>query len=71
MVHTATMQRGQRAMRWPSPLAEGVSTTIGLPASSSTRSASIMAFNTKEAPLSRWHQRQWQQFTNSGAVRMR
>lgn len=35
------------------------------PASRVTRSASIIAFRANEAPLSRWHQRQWQQWTDS------
>ena len=38
---------------------------------SSTRSASIMALRAKAAPVSRWHQRQWQQCTNSGRAVMR
>ena len=64
-------QRGQRAIFWPLPLAEGVSTISGSPARSVTRSASIIAFSAKDAPDSRWHQRQWQQCTNSGRVSMR
>jgi hypothetical protein len=47
--------------------AEGVCTGSGAPASSVTRSASIMALSANALPLSRWHQRQWQQCTNSGA----
>src|SRR5258706_8462962 len=57
---------GQRAIFWPLPLSEGVSTTSTSPPSSSTRSDSMSAFSAKEAPVSRWHQRQWQQWTNSG-----
>ena len=60
-------QVGQRRNFWPFPLAEGVSTTSGAPASRVTRSASIIAFSANDAPLSRWHQRQWQQCTKSGA----
>jgi hypothetical protein len=48
------------------PLLEGVFTSSGLPLSSSTRSASIIALWAKEAPVSRWHHRQWQQCTTSG-----
>ena len=62
---------GQRQIFWPLPLADGVITASGSPASSSTRSASIMALSAKAAPVSRWHQRQWQQCTNSGLDVMR
>jgi len=62
---------GQRLIFWPLPLADGVSTTSTSPLSSCTRSASISAFSAKEAPVSRWHQRQWQQWTNSGFVDIR
>ena len=51
-------QLGQRAITWPLPLLEGVLTNSGLPSSSTTRSASIIAFNAKAVPVSRWHQRQ-------------
>ena len=51
--------------------ADGVITASGSPASSSTRSASIMALSTKAEPVSRWHQRQWQQCTNNGSEVMR
>ena len=37
----------------------------------STRSDSIIAFNAKAEPVSRWHQRQWQQCTKSGALAIR
>src|SRR5882672_10217979 len=46
-------------------------TELGEPPSSVTRSASIIALSAKEAPDSRWHQRQWQQWTKSGAVSTR
>ena len=36
-----------------------------------TRSASIIAFSANDAPVSRWHQRQWQQWTKSGALSRR
>jgi hypothetical protein len=55
-------------MRWPAPLAEGVSTSSGSPLSSSTRSDSIIALSANEAPLSRWHHVQWQQWTKSGRL---
>jgi hypothetical protein len=64
-------QRGQRAICWPAPLALGVSIISGAPASSVTRSLSIIALSANDAPLSRWHQRQWQQWTTSGGVAMR
>jgi hypothetical protein len=48
------------------PLFDGVSTASGAPCSSTTRSDSIIAFSANEAPVSRWHQLQWQQWTNSG-----
>jgi hypothetical protein len=38
-----------------------VLTTSGSAPSSVTPSASIIAFRAKDAPVSRWHQRQWQQ----------
>jgi len=59
-------QRGQRAIFCPLPLADGVSTISTSPCSSCTRSASINALSAKADPVSRWHQRQWQQCTNSG-----
>jgi len=52
-------------------LAEGVSTISGSPPSSVTLSASIIAFRANDAPLSRWHQRQWQQCTKSGRLSRR
>jgi hypothetical protein len=60
-----------RAARDSLALADGVSTSSGASPSSRTRSASISAFSAKLAPVSRWHQRQWQQCTNSGALVMR
>jgi hypothetical protein len=39
--------------------------------SSWTRSDSIIAFNANDAPVSRWHQRQWQQCTIIGALVIR
>jgi len=62
---------GQRQIFCPLPLLEGVSTASGSPAVSSTRSASIIAFNAKDDPVSRWHHVQWQQWTKSGRVVMR
>ena len=62
---------GQRQIFWPLPLSDGVITASGSPARSSTRSASIMALRTKAEPVSRWHQRQWQQCTNNGFDVMR
>ena len=59
---------GQRLIFCPLPLADGVSTASTSPCSSCTRSASISAFSAKADPVSRWHQRQWQQWTNSGLV---
>ena len=47
---------------------DGVFTISTSPANSSTRSASIIAFSANDAPVSRWHQRQWQQCTNSGPL---
>jgi hypothetical protein len=55
-------------MCWPRPLSDGVVITVGLPASNSTRSASTIALSANAAPVSRWHQRQWQQCTNIGAM---
>jgi hypothetical protein len=43
------------------PLSEGVTMISGSPDIRSTRSASIMALSANDVPLSRWHQRQWQQ----------
>ena len=51
--------------------AVGVATTSTSPWASCTRSASIIAFSAYEDPVSRWHHRQWQQWTNSGAVVIR
>ena len=65
------LQVGQRQIFWPLPLCEGVSTSSGWPWISSTRSVSITAFRANEAPVSRWHQRQWQACTTIGAVVMR
>jgi hypothetical protein len=62
---------GQRAIFCPLPLLDGVSTTSTSPAVSTTRSASIIAFSAKAVPVSRWHQRQWQQCTNIGLLVMR
>src|SRR4051794_40114626 len=62
---------GQRAIFCPLPLFEGVSTTSGAPWRSRTRSDSIIALSANDAPVSRWHQRQWQQCTKSGRVVMR
>jgi hypothetical protein len=63
--------RGQRAIFCPMPLCDGVSTSSGFAASSVRRSDSISALSANDAPVSRWHQRQWQQCTKSGAVSMR
>ena len=55
MLHSATWQLGHRQMRWPLPLAEGVSTITGVISPMlSTRSASIMALVAKALPVSRW-----------------
>jgi len=62
---------GQRAIFCPLPLADGVGTSSGSPCSNSTRSVSIIALSANDAPVSRWHQRQWQQCTNIGALAMR
>jgi hypothetical protein len=62
---------GQRAIFCPLPLADGVMTSSISPCSSCTRSASIIALSAKAVPVSRWHQRQWQQCTKSGRVSMR
>ena len=51
----------------PKDVPFGVSVITGLPCSNVTRSASISAFNAKAEPVSRWHQVQWQQWTNRGA----
>jgi hypothetical protein len=48
-----------------------VSTTSTSPQSSSTRSASIIALIANALPVSRWHQRQWQQLTKSGRLASR
>jgi hypothetical protein len=53
------------------PLCEGVSDQLHLARKQRTRSASIIALSANDAPVSRWHQRQWQQCTNSGRVCMR
>src|SRR3546814_9840743 len=59
-----------RTIFCPLPLQDGVSTVSGWPPSSSTRAVSIIALSANALPVSRWHQRQWQQCTNSGiAVR--
>jgi len=58
-------------MSCPAPLSEGVCTRSGASPSTVTRSASIIALSAKAEPVSRWHQRQWQQCTNSGRLRMR
>jgi hypothetical protein len=60
--------RGTSRIFWPLPLNDGVFTVSGLPARSSTRSASIIAFIANAVPVSRWHQRQWQQCTKSGEL---
>jgi hypothetical protein len=52
----------------PFPLADGVTTITGSPLKILTRSVSIRAFITNAEPVSRWHQVQWQQFTNIGLV---
>jgi hypothetical protein len=44
---------------------------LGAGPRSVTRSDSIIALSANAVPLSRWHQRQWQQWTNSGRVSMR
>jgi hypothetical protein len=62
---------GQRMIFWPLPLLDGVFTASGSPSSRTTRSASIIAFNANAVPVSRWHHRQWQQCTKSGALVMR
>jgi hypothetical protein len=71
LLHTAILHAGQRAIFCPFPLFEGVFTTSGSPASGSTRDASITAFKANEAPVSRWHQRQWQQWTIIGSLVIR
>src|SRR3546814_18354152 len=63
---SATRQRGQRTIFCPLPLQDGVSTVSGWPPSSSTRAVSIIALSANALPVSRWHQRQWQQCTHSG-----
>src|SRR3546814_17496380 len=55
-----------RTIFCPLPLQDGVSTVSGWPPSSSTRAVSIIALSANALPVSRWHQRQWQQCTNSG-----
>ena len=60
---------GQREILCPLPLALGVTTTSTSPSRSFTRSASIIAFRANAAPVSRWHQRQWQQCTIIGGRR--
>src|SRR6266700_3286497 len=55
----------QRAILWPLPLFEGVSMTSSSPCSRTTRSDSSIAFKANDDPVSRWHQRQWQQCTKS------
>ena len=52
----------------PCRCSTGVSTTSTSPASSCTRSASIRALRANAVPVSRWHQRQWQQCTKSGRL---
>ena len=49
------------------PRGEGVGTISGAMPRLVTRSDSITALSAKAAPDSRWHQRQWQQCTKSGA----
>ena len=62
---------GERLALYNVSLADGVSMTSTSPASNCTRSASISAFSANDAPVSRWHQRQWQQCTISGRVVIR
>ena len=64
-------QVGQRTIFCPLPLFEGVFTACGVPLSTTTRSDSISALSANDAPVSRWHQRQWQQWTNIGALVIR
>src|SRR5258706_10044722 len=64
-------QLGQRAIFWPLPLRLGVSTSSTSPCSDCTRSDSISALSANAVPVSRWHQRQWQQCTNSGLLLIR
>jgi len=52
LLHKAMQQFGQRQIFWPLPLFEGVKTISGLPCSNDTRSASIIAFSAKDAPVS-------------------
>ena len=49
-------------------LSVGTGTPSVSPNSISTRSASISALMTKALPVWRWQSRQWQQWTNIGAV---
>jgi hypothetical protein len=70
-LHSASLQAGQRITVCPLPLSLGVRIASGLPASSSSRSLSIIAFTANALPLSRWHQVQWQQCTIIGGVVMR
>jgi hypothetical protein len=58
-------------MTWSVPLSVGVAIASVAPFFSSTRSVSMMALITNALPVSRWHQVQWQQFTNIGAVASR
>jgi len=71
VVHSAIRHCGQRTIVCPRPLFDGVTTGSGCPDSTSTRLDSISALIANAAPVSRWHQRQWQQWTNSGSVAMR
>src|SRR3546814_8693044 len=67
---SATRQRGQRTIFCHLPLQDGVSTVSGWPPSSTTRAVSIIALSANALPVSRCHQRQWQQCTTRGiAVR--
>ena len=59
-----------QVMRWPRPLADGVSTRSTSPVTS-TAAVSIIAFSANDAPVSRWHQVQWQACTKSGLPVMR
>ena len=51
--------------------ADRVELLAGAPERSSTRSVSISALITKAEPVSRWHQRQWQQCTKRGRLARR
>ena len=68
-IHPAVVQRDDGALLagWTDASGTGhVSVISGSPSRSLTLSASIRSLSAYDAPVSRWHQLQWQQCTKSG-----